>query len=167
MLAKNMYNSKGSTLKSLRTKVLNPNQLFFLRIATSRMQFFLQTSWPYLGLMAVLPKYHPSPGSILIYGPLRVQENTASWLYPRRMACKRTGNKSEHKLRHVLQFPRILRSSPSTFATPTLGLKVAGVCIHPLDVAAPAVLAWMLFSRQFSVIPPGEWGSGLLFYVNC
>jgi len=86
--------------------------------------------------------------------------------------AKGTSYKSEHKLRHVLQFPRILGSfhRPTTplFASPTPGLKVAGVCLHPLDVAAPAVLAWMLFSRQFSVITLwGDWELGLLFYVNC
>lgn len=41
--------------------------------------------------------------------------------------------------------------------THSLGLKVAGVCLHPLDVApAPAVLAWMLFSRQLVLSPWGD-----------
>lgn len=41
--------------------------------------------------------------------------------------------------------------------THSLGLKVAGVCLHPLDVAAaPAVLAWMLFSRQLVLSPRGD-----------
>lgn len=49
-----------------------------------------------------------------------------------------------------------------------LGLKVAGVCLHPLDVAAaPAVLAPMLFSRQFSVMPFGERESFFMSTVDC